>query len=562
MKKQKTTKPAKTMSPEIYQLLIDGVKLFEAGEFKQAESVLIQILRQDKKHADANYILGIIASRLGQYDRAEKRLRKAIQLSPNASKIYNDLGLVLKQMGQLAKATESFQKAIELGPENGYAYNNLAFIYHDIGKLSEADQAYKKAIQCGTFPAFSNRLLHLNYLIDIEQTEVLEAHQDWDAYYQSNHPNKQKNYSSSKPTKRQIKVGYVSPDFNTHSVAYFFEPLLDCHDRSKFEVYCYYANTTIDETTLRFKEKADYWRSLSKLNDQQAADLIYKDGIDILVDLSGHTKGNRLGVFTHRPASIQMTWLGYPNTTGLTAIQYRLVDSVTDPESQVSHCSEQLIRLPNGFLCYRGNKNIAISPVLPSQKKDYFTFGSFNNLRKVNNQVIEAWSAILHSVPNSRLLIKSKEFEFIEVKQRLLKLFKAQGITSNRLMLIDRIESQEAHLKLYDEVDLALDTFPYNGTTTTCEALWMGVPTLTFLGDHHASRVSASILKHSGLSEFVADDLESYIKKARQLAENTEKLSALRPTFREIMLGSDLCDAQGFTDEVEKVFLQAIEKLV
>ena len=560
MAKQKKNKQSKTVSPEVYQLLLRGTQLFDAGELQQAEQVFLSVLQQDAKNPDANYLLGIIANRFGQNEVALKRLQKAIKISPKVSQIYTNLGIVLKEMGQLTKAIQNFNKAILLSPKNGSAYNNLAGCYQDQGKLLEADQAYEKAIQYCFFPAYSNRLLLTNYRIDIEQADVLEMHQKWDAFYLSQHLENTKNYTFSKP-KGRIKIGYVSPDFNAHSVSYFFEPLLDHYDRTKFEVYCYYASSRIDDTTIRFKEKADHWRSLVKLKDKQAADLIFQDQIDILVDMTGHTGVNRLGIFTYQAAPIQMTWLGYPNTTGLKAMQYRISDEIADPADDIAYCSEQVLRLPSGFLSYKGNSNVVPSPISPCQNNGYFTFGSFNNLRKVNDEVIAAWSAILESVPNSRMLIKSKQFAFVEVKQRFLKLFKEQGISANRLILRDRIEGQEAHLKLYDEVDLALDTFPYNGTTTTCEALWMGVPTLTYTGKLHAARVSASILKHANLDEFIATDLNDYVKKAQLFAEDPEVLTTLRPVIRDNLLKSELCNEKGFTKNMEHAFLTAIDNL-
>jgi len=561
MTKQKKNKQSKSVSPEMYQLLLRGTALFDAGELQQAEQVFLTVLQQDAKNPDANYLLGIIANRFGQNEVALKRLQKAIKVSPKVSQIYTNLGIVLKELGQLTKAIQNFNKAILLSPKNGSAYNNLAGCYQDQGKLLEADQAYAKAVQYGFFPAYSNRLLLTNYRIDIDQAVVLDMHQKWDAFYLTQALENTKNYTFSKP-KGRIRLGYVSPDFNAHSVSYFFEPLLDHYDKSKFEVYCYYASSHIDDTTRRLQEKADHWRSLVKLKDKQAADLIFQDKIDILVDMTGHTGINRLGIFTYQAAPIQMTWLGYPNTTGLTAMQYRITDEIADPADDNAYCSEQVLRLPSGFLSYKGNANVAPNPISPCQTNGYFTFGSFNNLRKVNEEVIAAWSAILKSTPNSRLLIKSKQFAFVEVKQRFLKLFKAQGVPANRLILRDRIENQEAHLKLYDEVDLALDTFPYNGTTTTCEALWMGVPTLTYTGKLHAARVSASILKHANLDDFIANDLNDYIDKAQYFAENTEALSALRPTIRATLLASELCNAKGFTKNMEQAFLSAIERLI
>nr|MCS5623220.1 hypothetical protein [Candidatus Neomarinimicrobiota bacterium] len=290
--------------------------------------------------------------------------------------------------------------------------------------------------------------------------------------------------------------------------------------------------------------------------------LIKKDNIDILVDLSGHTEKNRLTMFTYRPAPIQVTWLGYPNTTGLSSIDYRFTDDISDPIGKADKLhSEKLVRLPKGFLCYQGNKSVPINKDPPCLKQGCVTFGSFNNLNKMTPKTIKTWVRILQAVPNSRLLLKSTQLLDPAIKSKYLEVFNQEGISKDRIDLYSWLPEANSHLRLYDHVDIGLDSFPYNGTTTTCEALWMGVPVITMLGDRHVSRVSASILTHIGLKEFIATDIDEYINKAVEYANNTDFLRLIRADLRHNMQNSDLCNAGAFTSNVEQAYQNMYSKL-
>jgi len=297
------------------------------------------------------------------------------------------------------------------------------------------------------------------------------------------------------------------------------------------------------------------------LNDQQVVDLIRKDNIDILVDLAGHTAGNRINVFAYKPAPIQITWLGYPNTTGLKSIDYRFTDAIADPlgKSEQFH-SEQLIRLPHGFLCYQGNESVPLQKDLPYIKNNYITFGSFNNMSKINDQVIKLWSRVLQAVSDSHLILKSKQFADTALTTRFLNLFEKEGILNDRISIYAKIPNNEQHLSLYNSIDIALDPFPYNGTTTTCEALWMGVPTITLKGNKHSNRVGASIMTHVGLEEFIAENEQDYINTAKNLSNHTENLAKIRSGLRQQMKNSPLCDDKLFARSIEKVYIDLWEK--
>ena len=300
---------------------------------------------------------------------------------------------------------------------------------------------------------------------------------------------------------------------------------------------------------------ADHYRLIAACSDDRVAEQIQKDRIQILVDLAGHTVDNRMPVFARRPAPVQVTWLGYPGTTGLPAMDYRITDAIADPVGKTEqYHTETLTRLKEGFLCYKPSEDSPGLSSPPVLKAGHITFGSFNNLTKVNRKVVEAWSRILRGIPGSSLLLKSKQFpdEFIEGYYR--DLFSQNGIISDRIEMLSGVETLKEHLACYNRMDIALDPFPYNGTTTTFEALWMGVPVVTLAGGHHASRVGASILTHLGLEKLVAGDIRCYVDKAIQLAGDMNELKALRAEMRNRMKESPLCDAKSFAGSMESVF--------
>ncbi len=310
-----------------------------------------------------------------------------------------------------------------------------------------------------------------------------------------------------------------------------------------------------DEVTSRIQARADHWYSILGKSEADIAAQIRKDKIDILVDLTGHTGGNSLLVFARKPAPVQVTWLGYPNTTGLSTMDYRLTDAIADPVGEADRLhSEELVRMEQGFLCYQADESAPGVVQPPCLEKGHITFGNFNDLAKTNQKVVELWAKILHAVPGSHLLMKAKQLADEKVKANYLAMFSKEGVAQDRIDLQGRMPDKEDHLALYNSVDIGLDPFPYNGTTTTCEALWMGVPVVTLLGDRHAGRVGASILQRLGLEELVADSIEEYLLKARKLAGDRDRLKVMRSILRERMQRSELMDSHNFTRELEKVY--------
>ena len=482
--------------------------------------------------------------------------RQALKLNPDHPQLHNNLGNVLSGQGKIADAIAHYQHALRLNPSYSKAYNNLGNTLKNQGKIREAIASYRRALELNPsyHKAHSNLLFTLNYQSDGEPRAIFGEHREWGRSWE-------KKVASTKKkvfAKRKLRIGYVSGDFRTHSVAYFFEPLLITHDRSNFEIFCYNNNQNADETTRRLQRLASHWRNIYALKDCQAIDLISRDEIDILVDLSGHSKGNRLPVFAGKPAPIQISYLGYPNTTGLATIDYRFTDGWADPEGQTEHLhTEKLIRLPRGFLCYQPPFNCPEVAPLPSLKKGYITFGSFNNLAKVSPQLISYWSAILSAVPQSKMIIKSSPLSDRGTQDYVLELFEQHGIARERLKLLGWFHRNK-HLGLYNQVDIALDTFPYNGTTTTCEGFWMGTPVITLAGNAHVSRVGVSLLSSIGLKELIAQSPEDYKQKAIALAGDRERLQDLQSGLRDSMKQSPLTDATLITRSLEAAYLKIV----
>ncbi|MEW6330081.1 MAG: hypothetical protein AB1560_01340 [Pseudomonadota bacterium] len=354
---------------------------------------------------------------------------------------------------------------------------------------------------------------------------------------------------------RRLKIGYVSSDFRRHSVAWFIEPVLAQHDRERFEVHCYANHFQEDEVTRRIMSHADHWCRIFGTPDEGVADQIRADRIDILVDLNGHTAMNRLLVFARKPAPVQVTWLGYPNTTGLSAMDYRLTDGFADPVGQTGHLhSEKLVRLPECFSCYQPPADAPAVSELPARNKGRVSFGSFNKLNKITPGVMKLWAGILRAVPGSRLILKSTGLGEPAMQQTVRDAFMRREVTPDRIELLGHDPSSAGHLGRYADIDIGLDPFPYNGTTTTCEALWMGVPVVTLAGKVHAGRVGVSQMSNLGLTELIARTPEEYIAITTSLARNLEDLARLRSELRDRLLASPLTDAPRFTRNLEQAY--------
>jgi protein O-GlcNAc transferase len=477
-------------------------------------------------------------------------------LEPGRPEAYNILGHALLQGGRCTEAIAQLGAALRLRPGYAAAHDNLGRALKAQGRTAEAVLHHRAALALKPDPkTHSNLLYSLNLLPQISPAEIFSEHRRWAERYAE--PDRAGTMAASVDftAGRRLRVGFLSPDFVNHAVAYFFSPVLCHQDRDRFETFCYSNAPIPDEMTETLRGQAAHWRDIARLGDDETVNLIRNDRIDILVDLAGHTAHHRLLVFARRPAPVQVTWLGYPNTTGLTAIDYRLTDAVCDPvgRTEIWH-SESLERLPEGFSCYAPPPDAPPVNPLPALPTGQLTFGSCNNFAKVTPEMIGLWAGVLGDHPGSRLLLKSRGFADPDTAQRVCDAFGRAGVAADRLCLDAQNRSVREHLRLYHRIDVALDTFPYNGATTTCEALWMGVPVVTLAGDTHAARVGASFLTQIGRPEWIAESAAGYRAICRQLAENLPQLATIRADLRERMGRSSLCDGPGFVRRLETAF--------
>jgi predicted O-linked N-acetylglucosamine transferase (SPINDLY family) len=429
--------------------------------------------------------------------------------------------------------------------------------------LDEAESYYNIALQINPkfSSLYSNLLLLMNYTSKYDMQFVSNKHKHFAEQFEKPLAPFIMPHTNKPVANRCLKIGYISPDFRKQSVGFFIEPVLASHNHQDFEIFCYANLPVHDEMTERMKGYADNWRNIARMLDEEVTDLIHNDEIDILVDLAGHTAFNRLLVFARKPAPIQLTWIGYPNTTGLSSIDYRIVDNFTDPLGMTDqYYTEKLIRLPESFLCYLPYKDSPDVGELPALSKDYITFGSFNILKKITPDVIKLWSQILERIPRACLIIKNKSLADSMTRQYVLNQLLQQNISVERIELLSYTPTFKEHLEIYNRIDIGLDSFPYHGTTTTCEAMWMGVPVITLEGNPHASRVGVSLLSNVGLQELIALTTEEYIKIAVNLADDLKGLQSLRERLRDMMKHSPLCDAKRFTANLENCYRQIWEK--
>jgi predicted O-linked N-acetylglucosamine transferase (SPINDLY family) len=457
------------------------------------------------------------------------------------------------------EAIESFRKAVATKPDYAQAHRNLGIILKDCGMVEESIDAQRRAVAANPswHEARSGLLFTRQCLAENDLVSFFEEHRSWDRIHAGHLAGTIASHPNSRAANRRLRIGLVSPDLKEHPVIRFLLPFLEHHDREQIELFAYAQVSEPDEWTEQARKQVAHWRSLVNVPDAQAAELIRGDEIDILVDLAGHTNGNRLMVFARKPAPVQVTYLGYPGTTGLSAMDYRITDALADPPGMTeAHHSEQLIRLPGCAWCY-GPDTEALPGPSPAALRGHVTFGSFNNLAKVNDRMLRVWARILESVPGSRLLLKSAGFLSMDARKRTREaLISGTNISEERLDIRGPEDSHQTHLELYREMDIALDTFPYHGTTTTCEALWMGVPVVTLAGQSHVSRVGVSLLTNIGLPELVAESEDEYVRIAVELARDVEQLVNYRSNLRDKMLGSQLLDAPSFAREIEGAFRQ------
>jgi protein O-GlcNAc transferase len=534
-----------------------GVAFQSKGQYDEAMTYFRKAIEIDPDFIAAYSNLGNVLLRQEYPDEAMACYRKALDLNPNYAKAYCSMGIALQEKGLLDEAMTHYQKAIQLDPNLAEAVSNLGRVYHARGLFDDAETYYRRALQLKPdfSLCYSNLLLLMNYSSRHTPEAVFAEHLQFAEQCAAPLSSAVMPHSNVRSPSRRLKIGYVSPDFRRHSVNYFLEPVLAAHTHEQYEVFCYSDVLVPDTVTERLQGYADQWRNIAGMPDEHVAELIRKDGIDILMDLAGHTGYNRMLLFARKPAPVQVSWLGYPNTTGLSTIDYRIVDGYTDPPGLTDpFYTEQLVRMPESFLCYLPDNNSPVPGGLQAMTSGHITFGSFSNFTKETPEVLALWAEMLASIPDSRLLLKAKGFSDRETRDRVAGVFTGKDIDSGRIELVEHETSFSGHLGLYNRIDIALDPFPYNGTTTTCEALWMGVPVITLAGNTHASRVGMSLLTNIGLPEFVATTSEEYLAMAVNLANDLNRLQLLRESLRDRMNTSVLMNAESFTANLESCY--------
>jgi predicted O-linked N-acetylglucosamine transferase (SPINDLY family) len=551
-----TYRHAIRISPDFVEPYCDlGIALRVQRKLDESIAAYRQAIRIKPNFAEAHCGLGVALYGQGKIDEAIAASQQAIRIKPDYAEAQVNLGIALYRQGKLDEAIAASSNAIRINSDFADAHHILGNALLAQGKVDAAADAYRRviALQPNHAGAGGCLLLCMNYDSRLSKAQLVEAHRAWaQRYGVATLPAA---HANDRNVGRRLKVGYVSPDFRQHAVAFFLEPLLRSHDRQKIEVFCYAEVMAPDATTQRLRRLADGWLETVGMPDASLAERIRLDGIDILVDLAGHTAHNRLPVFARKPAPIQVTWLGYPNTTGLKAIDYRLVDAVTDPEEEAdAWASETLIRLADGFLCYGAPHDAPEPAAPPCLATGTVTFGSFNNPSKLSAATLDTWAMLLARLPDARLLLKGGWFADPATCELFRNRLGSRGIVAERIELVPMLADTAAHLGLYDRIDIALDPFPYNGTTTTCEASWMGVPVITLRGDRHAGRVGASLLTQLGLTELIADSVEEYVEIAVALAADQARLGELRRLLRPRLATSSLGDAAAFARKIESAY--------
>jgi predicted O-linked N-acetylglucosamine transferase (SPINDLY family) len=486
----------------------------------------------------------------GRSAEAEAEFTESVRLDPKYGPGWIGLSLVRLQDQDYRPAAEMARRGVDLRPELAEGWTNLSLAYLESGLVEEAIGVMREALGSG----HANAQLRSTYLISLNlrgglTPQALRVEHEAFARAFPPTPGMAPAWTDPDP-ERRLRIGIVSGDFRTHSVAFFSEPLLEHLDRERFEVACFSANRIEDATTARLMRHAAAWVDFCIPDNAMANRAIRERKVDILLELGGHSAGNRLPALVDKPAPIVVTALGYPNTTGVPSIDYRLVDSLTDPPGSESHCTERLMRVDPCFLCYRP---LAGAPEIARAERDdgAITFGTFNAVQKASPETLRVWAEVVRRVPGSRLLLKTGGLKHAWAREQLQERCAAAGLTQDRVEVLPPTAGQAEHLALYGRVDVALDPFPYHGTTTTCEAMWMGVPVVTLAGDRHASRVGVSLLSAVGLPGLIAKDESDYIRIAADLAGDRTRLAKLRTDLRGMMAGSVLCDGPAYARRVE-----------
>lgn len=537
-----------------------GLALHMSKRFPEALDQYGQALAAGYNTAALQCNRGVIFKELRRGGDSIMAFHTAVKMDPSNLSYLNNLGAAALELGLNSEALDCFEEAVRQNPKIATAQNNIGNLLKDRARGMDALPHYRKSMELdpSSSDTQSNYLLCHMYLSEMDPKTVFEEHRKWGLEKAKKTPPAFKFKPRSPGSK--LRVGFLSGDLCHHPVAHFIEPLFREYDKERFEFVAYGDQRKSDEFSERFAKQVDFWRETCSLTDEALAKKIHEDRVDILFELSGHTAYNRMGVLALKPAPLQASYLGYPGTTGLPTMDFRITDELVDPVGMTEKFhTERLIRLSRCAWCYEPD---AVAPevgTLPFQRNGHITFGCFNNMAKLNPALFDMWAEILIKVPDSHLRLKARTLTDDRVKNELKDYFTAKGIAAERLDFFGHTRKIHEHLNHYHEVDIALDSFPYHGTTTTCEAMWMGCPVVTRAGAAHVSRVGVSLLSAVGLEEFIGQNREDYIGKAAALAGDIDRLVELRAGMRDRLKSSPLMNAPDFAREFEVALLQMAE---
>jgi predicted O-linked N-acetylglucosamine transferase (SPINDLY family) len=537
--------------PDALHLL--GVLAFQKGRHELAIEHISRAIAIKGTDATFHNNLSTVLKELGHWDTAAAECRRAIQLRPDYAKAHNNLGTILQAQGQLDGAVDSLQHALELQPDYVVALNNLGGILKDLGRVDESIAKFRQALALRSdyWPAHRSLLYSLWFSPSFDSAQIYAEHRRWQNQWAQPLAQKIQPHTNDATANRRLRVGYVGSDFREHCQSLFTIPLFKAHDRQQFEIVCYSDVSRPDTYTARTEACVDHWRTIAHQSDDQVAELIRQDQIDILVDLTMHMERGRLLVFAQKPAPVQVCWLAYPGTTGLTAIDFRMTDPYLDPpDENGSYYSEQSFRLPDSFWCYDPLTDSPLVNPVPALINGYITFGCLNNFCKLNDATLQLWARVLKRISPSRLLLLAPEGS---ARESVLHILAAAGVSAEQITFIPR-QPRANYLELYHHIDIGLDTLPYNGHTTSLDSFWMGVPVVTLIGKTVVGRAGLSQLNNLGLSDLAAHTPDQFVEIAANLASNISRLSQIRAALRTKMEQSPLMDAPRFARAMETAY--------
>ncbi|WP_322107355.1 tetratricopeptide repeat protein [Paraburkholderia sp. J41] len=590
---EKLLRHAFAIAPESAEVSSNlGNVLRQRGMLSDAEEVYRRGLASHPNYATLHNNLGAVLRALKRPAESEIAYRNALTAEPRFTEAYNDLALLLQKLGRFAEADEAFRRALEIDTGFVLGYSNHARLLYEMRRYEEAAiaaaraielnpnnadaqlilgealatqnagdiqpsiNAYRRAVEINpdSIIAHSNLAYSLLFKSD-DGYEILRECRRFAAQFEAPYLAQDVDYANDRVEGRRLRIGYVSPDFCNHCQSLYMMPLLRNHDHVSLEIYCYSSVRITDKVTAQLSKYADIWRDVSMSSDESVAKIIKDDQIDILVDLTMHMSGGRPLLFARRPAPVQVAWLAYPGTTGSRAITYRLTDPwLAPPESSKAddRYSERSIRLPDTFWCY--DPLVTPFPVsgLAADENGFVTFGCLNSPRKLTDRTLQLWAAILKSVVDSKMILLLAQGS---AREQVRSIFEAMGVDPSRLIFRD-YQPRKAYLLTFEKIDITLDTFPYNGHTTSLDSFWMGVPVVTIVGSSPVSRAGYALLQNLGLPELSASTDEEFVRIAVRLARDRSRLRTLRCSLRERMEQSPLMDGPRFARGVEQAYLR------